>query len=249
VNVPAPATTYFAGALRAIRAADPAAGRVALLWGTTGFGREVAEGAAATCRALGLELAATPYAPGGVAPACAAVPPGEVLLVVGPFADELAAARRLLGRPWRAAAFVGAGVEEVLAPLGAAREGLLGPAQWVERVAAAPDEGPDAAWFGAAFRAATGAAPPYPAAAAFAAGVLAARCLREAGGAQDAAVLAAASRLAARTLFGGFRLDPATGLQVGHEVLTVQWQAGVRRVVWPPGAAERPLLPLRPPRA
>ncbi len=169
-----------------------------------------------------------------------------MLLVVGPFADELAAARRLLARPWRAAAFVGAGVEEVLAPLGAAREGLLGPAQWVERVAAAPDEGPDAAWFGAAFREATGAAPPYPAAAAFAAGVLAARCLREAGSAQDAAVRAAADRLAARTLFGAFRLDPATGLQVGHEVLTVQWQAGVRRVVWPPGRAERPLLPLRP---
>jgi branched-chain amino acid transport system substrate-binding protein len=115
-------------------------------------------------------------------------------------------------------------------------------------VAEPPDEGPDAAWFGAAFREATGGAPPYPAAAAFAAGVLAARCVREAGGTQDAALRAAAERLAARTLFGGFRLDPATGLQVGHEVLTVQWQAGVRRVVWPPGRAERPLLPLRPPR-
>jgi branched-chain amino acid transport system substrate-binding protein len=247
VNVLAPAATYFDGALRAIRAADPEARRVSLLWCTTGFGREVGEGAAATSRELGLELRATPFAPGGATAAAAAVAPGDVLLVVGPFDDELTAARLLLPLPWRGAAFVGAGVEEVLAPLGAAREGLLGPAQWVARAAEAagtPEEGPDARWFAAAFERETGAAPPYPAAAAFAAGVLAARCLREAGGAEDAAVLGAAARLSVRTLFGDFRLDPETGLQVGHEVLTVQWQAGVRRVVWPPGRAERPLVPL-----
>jgi branched-chain amino acid transport system substrate-binding protein len=108
-----------------------------------------------------------------------------------------------------------------------------------------PEEGPDARWFAAAYRREAGAEPPYPAAAAFAAGVLAARCLREAGSAEDGAVLAAAARLSVRTLFGHFRLDPETGLQVGHEVLTVQWQEGARRVVWPPGWAERPLLPLR----
>jgi branched-chain amino acid transport system substrate-binding protein len=31
-------------------------------------------------------------------------------------------------------------------------------------------------------------------------------------------------------------------LQFGHQVLTVQWQKGFRRVVWPPEQAERPLL-------
>ena len=40
VNVPDPAAAYFAGAFQAIRAAGPAGGRVALLWCTTGFGRE-----------------------------------------------------------------------------------------------------------------------------------------------------------------------------------------------------------------
>jgi branched-chain amino acid transport system substrate-binding protein len=29
---------------------------------------------------------------------------------------------------------------------------------------------------------------------------------------------------------------------VGHQVLTVQWQNGLRRVVWPLEQAERPLL-------
>ena len=245
LNVVAPAASYFDRVLRAMRASDPAIGRVALLHSTTGFGQEVASGAASTSDELGLELRATPFAPGQVAAAAGEVAPGDALLVAGAFDDELAAARLLLGRGWRAAAFVGAGVEEVLAPLGQAREGLLGPAQWVARVAEAPDEGPDAAWFVATFQAAVRAEPPYPAAAAFASGVLAARCLREAGRANNGALLAAAARLAVRTLFGDFRLDPETGLQVGHEVLVVQWQAGVRRVVWPPGRAERPMLPLR----
>ena len=53
---------------------------------------------------------------------------------------------------------------------------------------------------------------------------------------------APAERLAIRTLFGDFRLDPLTGLQVGHQVLVVQWQGGARRVVWPPERAERPIV-------
>jgi branched-chain amino acid transport system substrate-binding protein len=245
LNVLAPATTYFAGALRAIHVADPAVHRVSLLCSTTGFGREVAAGATATSPVLGLAVQTTTYAPGKVEEAAATLPTGDVLLVAASFEDELAAARLLLARPWRAAAFVGAGVDDVLAPLGSAREGLLGPAQWMARVAEAPEEGPDAAWFAAAYQGEAGAPPPYPAAAAFAAGVLAARCLRETGTTADAAVLDAAARLSVRTLFGRFALHPATGLQLGHEVLTVQWQQGVRRVVWPPDKAERPLVHLR----
>src|ERR671934_67866 len=72
--------------------------------------------ATAMGRELGLELRATPYAPGQVAPAADALPPADALLVVGGFDDELAAAHRLLGRGWRAAAFVGAGGGEGLAP-------------------------------------------------------------------------------------------------------------------------------------
>jgi len=31
-------------------------------------------------------------------------------------------------------------------------------------------------------------------------------------------------------------------LQVGHQVLVVQWQNGIRRIVWPPEQAECPLV-------
>jgi branched-chain amino acid transport system substrate-binding protein len=196
----APAETYYAGVLRAVHAAQPECRRVSLLHSSTGFGHEVAVGAAVSSRELGLDLSTVSYARGQVAAAAETLPAGDILLVVGIFEDELAAARILLDRPWRAAAFVGAGVEEVLAPLGLKREGLLGPAQWVARVAQAPEEGPDAQWFVSAFRHAVNTDPAYPAAAAFAAGVLAARCVREADSANDVGVLSAAAGLVVRTL-------------------------------------------------
>jgi len=244
LNVIAPAATYFDQVLRAMVFHDQTIRRVSLLHSITGFGREVAAGALAAGRQLGLELQVTSYAPGSAATAALNVALTDALLVAGAFADELAAARALLGRPWRAAAFVGAGVDEVLASLGASREGLLGPSQWLARVAGPADEGPSADWFVGAFRAAAGTEPAYPAAAAFAAGVLAARSVREAGSANESVVLRAASQLDVHTLFGHFRLDPETGLQSGAEVLVVQWQGGERHVVWPRSRAERAIRPL-----
>src|SRR6266508_1041127 len=98
---------------------------------TSQLARPVAGGARAAAAALAFEVRAVGFPPGQAADAAAQLPDAEVLLVVGGFEDEIAAARVLLGRGWRAAAFVAAGVEEVLAPLGPGRDGLLGPAQWV----------------------------------------------------------------------------------------------------------------------
>ena len=63
----------------------------------------------------------------------------------------------------------------------------------------------------------------------------------EAANGPDAPILAAARALDCTTLFGRFRLDPLTGAQIGHEVVTVQWQGGRRRVVWPAGPAAVPV--------
>jgi branched-chain amino acid transport system substrate-binding protein len=248
VNVLAPASAYFRGTLEAVRSADPEARRVAILHATTGFAQDVARGAAEAARTLGFSVTAKGFTGGEAGRTATMLPEAEVGLVVGSFDDELESAAVLLPRAWRAIGFVGAGVDEVLAPLGDEREGLVGPAQWVATATLEPDEGPDVDWFVARYRSAVGGDPPYPAAQAFAAGLLAARCLRECGddlafpsdrpGPDDAAQLAAAQRLACRTLYGDFRLDPVTGLQVGHRVVTVQWQDGRRRAIWPPDVAE-----------
>lgn len=250
INVLSPATTYFAGVLQAVHATDPAAVTVSLLHTSTGFGQDVAAGAEKAAADLGFTVQAIPFPPGHAVDVARTLPSADVLLVVGNFADELAVAPVLLARTWRAAAFVGAGVDEVLAPLGRLREGLLGPTQWMPTAALKPDEGPDSSWFVTKYRSVAGVDPPYPAVQAFAAGILYARCLRDSGTSEDAVQLATAHQLTCTTLYGNFRIDPLSGLQIGHQVLIVQWQRGVRRVVWPPGMAEDALqYPLRKPGA
>jgi branched-chain amino acid transport system substrate-binding protein len=212
VSVLAPADTYFHGAVRAVRKADPELRALCVLSSDTGFSCAVAAGAVREAGRLGLQAAEGMLpVPGGWRPTGAHE--AGMLLVVSPFEDEVAAARRLLPGRWRAAGFVGAGVDEVLAGLGAGREGLLGPAQWLAEAAPPPGEGPPAGEFAAAYRRRTGAGPPYPAAQAFAAGVIAVRCLREAGTADDAALMVAACALECPTMYGSFRLDPRSRQQ------------------------------------
>lgn len=242
LNVLSPGSSYYEGVLHAVREAAPEVRAVSLLYASTGFAREVAHGAAATAAALGFEVRSLAFRPGTAEQAASRLPDGEILLVAGGFEDELVAAQALLSRPWRAAAFVGAGEQDVLASLEARREGLLGPAQWVPTTAIEPDEGPDGRWFITAFRDVTGADPPYPAAQAFAAGVLASRCLRDSGTLDDVSQLAAGLHLMCRTFYGDFRLDPVRGIQVGHQLLTVQWQSARRVVVWPRRYAEKRIV-------
>ncbi len=247
VNVASPARRYFTGTLELAASLHPAPRDVSLLFGRTGFGQDVAAGAVATALRLRLAVHATAFASGAAEAAARGAPGADVLLVAGGFDDDLAAARVLGARRWLIAAFVGAGEQDVLAALGAERDGLVGPAQWLATAATAAadaDEGPGAGWFVRRFEAATGGQPGYPAAQAFAAGVIAARALREAGGPADGALRDAAIRMSCVTMYGAFRLDPRTGLQAGHQVLTVQWQRGRRRVVWP--GAEVPLVHPRP---
>ncbi len=224
INVLSPASTYFAGVLQAIHSSDRAARTVSLFHSTTGFGRDVATGAKREASRLQMTMQAVPFEPSQALETVGMVPDGDILLVAGNFADECAVAAPLVSRNWRCTAFVGAGVEEVLASLGELREGLLGPAQWVAHTALWPDEGPDAQWFVIHYRQEEGSDPPYAAAQAFAAGILYARCLRETGDTHDEVIQAAAQKLVCHTLFGKFQLDPLSGLQTGHQVVIVQWQ-------------------------
>ena len=238
VNIPAPAASYFEGGLEAIRAADPQVGSVVVIHTGRGFSGEVARGAVSSAKRMGMTCAEVLFQPGRAGESLSRAPGGDVLAMVGSFEDELEVVRAVKRRRWRAVLSVAAGVDEVLEALGDRREGLLGPAQWTPGVAPRPDLGPDAQWFVSAYDRRFGASPPYPAVQALAAAIIWSECVRAAGTLDDEALLVQARRLDVRTLYGGFRLHPVTGLQVGHRVVTVQWQDGVRRVVWPPHRAE-----------
>lgn len=241
VNVPAPSASYLDGGLAAVRAADPGVGSLVALHSGRGFSREVAQGAIASALDMGMSCSEVRYQAGSAVESVARIPSGDMLAVVGSFRDELAILRTLDRTRWKAVLSVGAGVDEVLEALGRRREGLIGPAQWTPRTAPRPDVGPDAGWFVEAYRRRTGNPPPYPAAQALAAALIWSECVRRTDARHDDILMAEARRLVTDTLFGAFRLDPATGLQVGHRVVTVQWRNGGRRVVWPPDRAETDL--------
>jgi ABC-type branched-subunit amino acid transport system substrate-binding protein len=232
VNVESPAYRYLAAVLEILVADGLAEGsQVVIMHVDTVFGREVAEGAAVAARRLGLLRRSVSFRPGRVTDVLAHVPAGDVLLSAGSFDDDVAVAHWDSKRRWRAVGLVAAGVDELRPAIGDRVEGLYGPCQWFDDGTDDPADGPNSAWFSRCYRDANGSAPPYPAAAAFAAGVVWQRCVRAAGTIDAVPVQAASQRLDTTTLFGRFHLEPVTGVQTGHQIRVVQWRGGQRMLV------------------
>jgi branched-chain amino acid transport system substrate-binding protein len=80
----------------------------------------------------------------------------------------------------------------------------------------------------------------YPSAQAYAAVLVAMRCVQDAGSFDDQLVIGAARHLRCTTFFGRFGLGD-DGRQRDHGVLVVQWRAGLKRIVWPADLAEAEL--------
>ncbi|WP_082279898.1 ABC transporter substrate-binding protein [Mycobacterium colombiense] len=232
VNVESPAYRYLAAVLETLVADGLGKGsEVVIVHVDTGFGREVAEGAAVVARRLGLLWRSVAFRPGRARDMLARVPAGDVLLSAGSFDDDVAIAQWASEHRWRAVGLVAAGVDELRHAIGDRVEGLYGPCQWLDDGTDDPADGPNSQWFSHCYRDANGAEPPYPAAAAFAAGVVWKRCVKEADTMESSPVMAASQRLDTTTLFGRFRVDPVTGVQTGHQIRVVQWRDGERVLV------------------
>jgi branched-chain amino acid transport system substrate-binding protein len=239
VSVASPASDYLRDLPRWIRHRAPQANRATIMYAASGtFAGQVARGAAEGARAAGFaEIRfATFESPIRDARALlreAAAREPDLLLSVGAFADDLAIARERPALPGATVlALVGAGLAEFGGEMGDLAEGIMGPSQWEPTAGEAPLTGPDSTWFTGAFEGVSQRTPEYPAAQAFAIGVIFEECRRRcAGNLDDAALLDAARVLRTTTFYGGFRLDPVTGRQVGHRIRLVQWRDGEKRVV------------------
>jgi branched-chain amino acid transport system substrate-binding protein len=246
VSVASPTSRYLAAVLDVVAGRLPAA-RVLIGAGSGSFGRAAAAGAAEAAGRLGLDLV-------GVVPP-AGVPTdvdadADVLLLAGSFDDDVAAVRRLRRRPPVVGA-VAAGLSEWVDAVGVRRaEGVLAPSQWEEGVRVRADVGPAPVEVVRSLRSrmAPGLAPgrglfhvEYPAAQAYAAVLVALRCVEHAGGVDDERLLAAARNLRCTTFFGRFGLGP-DGRQSDHQIVVVQWQGGAKRIVGPPAMAEQEVV-------
>jgi ABC-type branched-subunit amino acid transport system substrate-binding protein len=223
VSLPAPASTYFDGAVE--EAVTRRVDRLLVARGPGPFARTVAEGAAA--RASGRGLEAETVTVGSLTAAGAA---GAALLVVARFGEDVAVVRRVRGWP-RAPALLGAvaaGLPAFGEQLGGAAEDVLGPVQWWPS-SRRPEVGPSGADFAGRYRRRTGREPSYVAAQAAAAGYLAYAAHRQGLAAETV------RQWRTSTLLGGFALD-ASWRQVGHRVRTIRWQHGRMLLVGQGGA-------------
>jgi len=237
VSVPSPASDYFRALPLWIKERDPETSRISILYAkSSGFAGHVAHGAADGARAAGFEAIRltsfdAPVRNARTIVAEALEPEPDLLVGVGSFQDELALVReRKQFSGVKSVAVVAAGLAEFYAELGDLAEGVIGPSQWEPGASEKPRVGPDSAWFCSAFRRTFHRLPEYPAAQAFALGVILTECLRHAASPEDEALLRVAHALETTTFYGGFRLDPLTSRQTGHRVCLVQWRAG-RKVV------------------
>ena len=245
VGVLTPATEYLAGLPELVRRASPAAESLAVLRAETGaFPRDVCSGVEERAGALSFRTVLTRQFAAAAQDfsdvvAAVAESGAEALVVAGRFQNDLLLAEQLsesdacIG----AVAVVAAGVDAFRERLGSRSEGFIGPSQWEPEARYAAEYGPSAGEVIASLRRAGHAAVDYPMAQAYAVGVVAQRCLQEAGTADDSALRQAAATLDFSTFYGRFQID-ATGRQTGRQALLVQWRQGRKVIVWPPELAQ-----------
>jgi ABC-type branched-subunit amino acid transport system substrate-binding protein len=171
------------------------------------------------------------------------------LIAVGRYDDDVSLARALAAMPveFQTVAAVAAPMRAFAGDLRERAEGWIGPSQWEPGARGFPDIGPSSAVFVDRFRERFGHLPDYPAAQAYAAGLILQHCVMLAGTCIDSALRRTAETLACRTFYGDFRLDAESGVQVGHETMLVQWQGGQKRTIWPARAAQAALVSGKPP--
>jgi ABC-type branched-subunit amino acid transport system substrate-binding protein len=179
------------------------------------FGRDVTGGAADAARNAGirvetLDLDRPPSGPWD-------------LLSAGVYEDDVATVQtaRALPNPPRLVCSVAAGVGSFPRDVGDA-EGVYGVGQWTPGAVQAVDVGMAEHAFLETWNSCYGGTPDYPAVQAYASGVIAQAAMEAAR--ED--LWRGVSALNVTTVFGRFKINPATGEQTGHDAVLTQWRGG-----------------------
>ena len=254
VGVLTPASRYLEGVIDIAREADESASRLAVIASSRGsFPREVVRGAVDYARSRGFEVCfdaryTPPFSESAFDFQELQASRPDVVIGVGRIQDDLALARMLsrCGLECGAVAVVVAGVAEFATELGAAVEGYMGPSQWEPAAVYQPDYGPTVETLGSRHSMFLPGGGDYAMAQAYAAGLIAQRCVEDTGSLDNGILRAQASKLDFTTFYGRFKIEPETGRQIGRSVVIVQWQPGRKVVVWPPELREaNPIYPVR----
>ncbi|RLE51213.1 MAG: branched-chain amino acid ABC transporter substrate-binding protein [Candidatus Methanomethylicota archaeon] len=261
VQVLSPTTQYLAIALEMFATLTPKPTKVAIIFEDTEFPRSCAEAAKAKAEELGMTVVHYEGYPKGLKdfiPLLTKVKEKEpdILLGGGYLPDAVAIASQSKEINFCPKAFcllVGVPMPDFYEALGKDAEYFYGPTQWEPQASFTPEV---AAKMGLEFY---GPTPDkfmellaksykkygigkdikspedveYHHAEAFAACLVLQKALEEAGTLNSDKIRAVCNELHFCTFFGEFKIDPATGLQVGHKMVVIQWQNGKKEIVWP----------------
>ena len=241
VGVLAPASRYLVGLIDLLLERDPRPRRVAILHARRGsFPSAVASGLETEVIERGSEVVfnrayQVPMEDFGKLLDEVAEAKPDLVAGVGRIQDDLGLAREIRSRGLRAeaVALVVAGVAEFGRELGDLASGFTGPSQWEPGASFTPEYGPTAEQLALKHPGFASGGADYAMAQAYATGLVASRCVEEAGTMDPGALREAAAKLDFTTFYGRFSIDADTGLQVGRSVVLVQWQKGRKVVVWP----------------
>jgi ABC-type branched-subunit amino acid transport system substrate-binding protein len=251
-----PASRYLTGALDLLTELDSGATNLAIVHENDKFSSDVSAALAAYATAQGYELVvnegydtgATDFAP-FINKIEAAGP--DAIMGGGHFADTSTFAKQLYekGLDANLIALLVAPPEPSFVDIGDAAIGIMGPSQWEpgvlyseEAAAAAGTDwlGPTVDEFTSAYTDAYGEEPSYHAAGGYAAGLILQAAMEAAGSTDPDEVKAAMDGLNLMSFFGLTKFDTsaeAHGLQVGHEMVYIQWQGSSgdlsKEIVWP----------------
>ncbi|HSE83722.1 MAG TPA: amino acid ABC transporter substrate-binding protein [Thermodesulfobacteriota bacterium] len=170
----------------------------------------------------------------------------DVILGAGRAEDDILLARLIVEQRIKpkAVGVIAAGINTFRESLGKNADGFLGPSQWEPGIRIKPDFGPTPYDFFIQFKDTYGYEPSYPAAQGYNIGLIVQKCLEESEALNYKALRETAHKIELKTFYGNFKLDPATGNQIGHSMVTVQWQKGRKLIVHPKEMAEaQPLYP------
>ncbi len=262
-----PASRYLTGAIDALKQQDPNVKKIAIVHENDKFSSDVSKALRAYAEAQGYEIVldegydsnTTDFGP-IINKVLQAAP--EALLGGGHFQDGTTLAKQIAEKqlPLKFLALLVAPPEPSFADLGDAALGVVGPSQWETQAAFSEDAakalgvewfGPTGAEFVSAYQAAYGGEEPsYHAAGGYIAGLILQRAIEQAGSLDTEAVKAALDQMDVMTFFGRIKFSTAAeshGLQEGHEMVYIQWQAGAdgkpeKQVVWPNEAQTAELL-------
>ena len=255
-----PASRYLTSSIDLLGSLDPSAKKIAFIYENSKFSTGVVEAAKAYAEDNGYDVVmfegydpeTTDFNP-FINKIEAAQP--DAVLGGGHFQDGSTLAKQLYEKniPVKFIALLVAPAEPAFAELGDAAMEVAGPSQWEPAVQYTEDAAAAAGmdWVGTTgddftttYTEAFGDAPSYHSAGGYAAGLVLQHAIETAQSIDPDAVATALDATNLMTFFGPLKFDTTEashGLQVGHDMVVIQWQPGVdeplvKEIVWPEAA-------------